>query len=676
MFENLRTRLALSLLPHQRKANNRNLYNVFSRRTPGIPVYTDLSITKATREGYKLSLYVYRAVRSIVQAVSGIPWIVVDNRTGEPIPKHDFTKVWARPNPEFSGQDNMEFLAAHLKLVGNAIFQPVMVNGRPREFWVCMPDLIQPIPSKTKGIWLDGYQVQENQGNWHTVPPETFLHFMQFNPGDPYWGIGDLQAAARTVDCDNEAQDTQKVSMQNRGTPDGVFVNESVTTKDQWDEAVRQVKEQYLPKDNRRAPWVIGGNTKWYQMSLTPVEMDYIKSRLQNKRDIAAAFGLDPWWLGDREHSTYNNVAEARRALYEDVGIPLLDDVKSTLNLKIAPLYGEDITITYDVSNIKVLRDDFGQKIAQANKLWGMGVPFQQINEKLTLGFEEFDGWERGYLPFSVAPVGAGGTVEQPDTTLVEGEQEEGQVEEGGAKSDDAAEKYKAQYWKRIDSRRVAYWGLLQKKFRPLYESLGTAVAGDPGAAGQLINKQKSTWEKAVKAVSQVLIEDFGKQAEQQLKTQQGAREFKFDPATVAIRAWIRKHAAESVRTILDTQIESMHNVINQGAADGLSTTQIAKTIRQFYSDNANYLAMRVARTETAMAAGFGQSESARQSGANRRSWLSSRDDRVRDIHQAMDGETVEIGSQYSNGMSYVGDPVGGPENVINCRCVEQFSKQ
>ncbi len=661
MFENLRTRLAISLLSGEQKANARNLYNVFSRLTPGMPVYTDMSVAKATREGYKLSVFVYRAIRTYVQAASGIPWIVVNNETGEPIPNHEFTKVWANPNPEFSGQDNMEFIIAHLKLGGNALIQPLMVSGKPREFWICMPDLIQPIPSKTPGIWIDGYQVQETEGRWHTVPAETFIHFMQFNPGNPYWGIGDLQASARTVDCDNEAQDTQKVSMQNRGTPDGVFVNESIASKEQWDEAVRQVKEQYLPKDNRRAPWVIGGSTKWYQMSLTPVEMDYILSRVQNLRAIATAFGLDPWWLGDREHSSYNNILEAKKALYETCAIPLLDDIKATLNLKIAPLYGENITITYDLSNVTALRDDFGQKVDQAQKLWQMGIPMKQINTLLKMGLEEFDGWERGYLPFSVAPVGTGGTIEQPEVEPTDEEPE------SGSKSDDAAEKYKTQYWKRIDSRRVAYWGLLQKKIEPLYETLGNAVAGDPDAADQTIKKQKPAWEKTIKAVSQVLIDDFGKQAEQQLKARPGAGEFKFDPATAAIKVWVARHAAESVKTILDTQIESMRTLIAKGVEDGLSTPQIAKVIRQFYTDNASFLAMRVARTETAMSAGYGQSEAARQMGADSRRWLSSRDDRVRSDHQAMDGETVGINDKYSNGMSFVGDPAGGPENIINC---------
>ena len=85
---------------------------------------------------------------------------------------------------------------------------------------------------------------------------------------------------------------------------------------------------------------------------------------------MAAAIGIDPWWVGDREYSTYNNVAEARKGLYEDVGIPMLDDIKATLNLKIAPLYGEDIEINYDLSNVAALREDYSEKVTQAQTLW------------------------------------------------------------------------------------------------------------------------------------------------------------------------------------------------------------------------------------------------------------------------------------------------------------------
>ncbi|GAH79772.1 unnamed protein product, partial [marine sediment metagenome] len=222
MFENVRKRIALAVLPGSVKKDALTPFQVLATQTAGQPVYTDMTIRKATREGYKISVSVYRAIRVIVQAASAIPWIVLDDK-GELIEGHDFTKAWAKPNLEFSGQDNMEFIIAHQLLGGNALIQPIIIRGRPREFWIVMPDLVRPVPSDVPGEWLKGWEVTSMDGKIQLVPPSQFVHFMMVDPGNPYWGIGPLIAAARTVDTDNEAQDTQKVSMQNRATPDGVF---------------------------------------------------------------------------------------------------------------------------------------------------------------------------------------------------------------------------------------------------------------------------------------------------------------------------------------------------------------------------------------------------------------------------------------------------------------------
>lgn len=665
MLEKIRRNLAIALMPSQKQVGK--VLQLSSLSYPGQPVYTDLTVQKATREGYKLSLYVYRAVRTIVQAGSGIPWVVLD-KNGEVIPNHPFELLLKRPNPEMSGQDLMEFLIAHLKLVGNALWQPLIVSGDIKELWIVMPDLVQPIPADIQGQWLKGYRVTEFQGGQHDVPPETFIHFMQFNPGNPYWGVGDLMAAARTVDTDNEAQDTQKLELQNRGIPPGVFQFDSDMSDEQHEEATRRVREIFLQKSKRGEPWVLGGGYKWQQMSLSPVEMDYIATRLTNKRDIAAAFGISPIFLGDLEQSSYNNMVEARKALYQDCVIPLLDDVESTLNLKIAPMYGNDIHITYDLSNVAALREDYGKKVEQAKSLWSMGVPFQQINDQLELGFEEFDGWDTGYLSVALLPAGETSTTE-PAKMLNKG-------------LNLANEEQKSSYWKRVDRRKMGWWSIIQKKVQPLYQHIGSEVSqavssekaikapptGLIEKAKVAIDKLSAEWQALLLASGFAVVEDFGKDAADAI----GAGTF--DPTTAAIRIWLKNHAAENVRTILDTQKEAMGKLIAKGVEDNLSTAEIAKSIRTFYDENARYLSMRVARSEVATASGYGSVAAAEQSGvAVTKTWLSSRDDRVRDSHQHIDGETVAMNELFSNGLEYPGDQRGDASESVNCRCVLTF---
>lgn len=671
MFDSLRARIALAVLPKATNGGRPGPFQVISTHPANIPVYTDLTVRKATREGYKISIFVYRAVRTIIQAASGIPWIVQDDK-GEPIEGHPFTEVWAKPNPQFSGQDNMEFIIAHQLLCGNALLQPIVVGGKPREFWIVMPDLVQPIPSDVPGEWLKGWKVSAANGVQIEVPPDQFIHFMQVDPGNPYWGMGPLMAAARTVDTDNEAQDTQKISMQNRAMTDGVFTHESVLTAEQFEEARRQIRENFLLKAKRREPWVLGAGAKWQQMSMTPIEMDFIASRLANLRGIAAAFGLDPWWLGDRSASTYNNIMEARKALYVEVVLPMLDDIKSTLNLKIAPMYG-NIVIAYDTSKVAALRDDYGKKVEQAKTLWGMGIPFDQINERLEMGFEEFSGWDRGYLPAMLLPTGASSAPTE----------EEEELEKAMATKalNLSTEEQKTAHWKRVDRRRMGWWGVVNKKVLPLYEAEARAMAkalrGKTSAmlveaAEFAVDAGKSDWEKVVTAVSAALIEDFGGEIADDLGAEKSDNpaelKWAFDPLSAAIRAWIVRHGAESVRTILATNLEEVKRVILMGVDENLSTAQIGRNLKQFYADRSPYKAMRVARTETSRAAGFGQREAAGQSGvAKTHTWITSRDDRVRDEHTAIDGETVRLNESYSTGEMYPG------ESSINCRCVESF---
>lgn len=678
MLEKLRTRLALGLFPFKAEGSGQRM-NVSSFVTPGQPVYPELTTKKATREGYKLSLYVYRCVRTIVEATSGIPWVALDKK-GEEIENHPFTLAWAKPNNEFSGQDNMEFLIAHLKLVGNAILQPVYVNGQPKEFWLCMPDLIKPIPSDVDGQWLKGWQVTEVGGQQKEVSEFTdegrryprFIHFMQFDPGNPYWGIGSLQAAARTVDTDNEAQDTQKVSMQNRGIPPGYFKSTMDLSDEQLKERTMQMRELYLQKTNRREPWFLGSAWDWTQLGLTPVEMDYMASRREAKRDIAAGFGLDSWWLGDKEHSTYNNVSEARLGKYQDTVIPMLDDFRSTLNMKLAPLYRDKPYLTYDVSQVPAFQEYRDSKFKTALELHKRGISWEELNDRFELGLHEFKGWDVNWMPFNETPVGSEPSETQPAKMMTKA-------------LNLSTEEQKSGHWKRVDRRREAWVNVVVKKIQPIYEAEGKAVvkaiSGDidqlEGKVSKAINGQKDDWKKTIEATAKVLIEDFGKAISDELKGTSAAETKAFDPFTAAVRLWVANHAAEAVTSILATNLTDVKRLISTAVNEGQNVTQIAKSLRQYYDTNASNKAMRVARTEVSSAAGYGQREAARQSGVVKtKSWISSRDDRVRDSHAAIDGEKRDFKDKYSNGLMYPGDTSGRTEEFIQCRCAESYGTE
>lgn len=83
--------------------------------------------------------------------------------------------------------------------------------------------------------------------------------------------------------------------------------------------------------------------------------------------------------------------------------------------------------------------------------------------------------------------------------------------------------------------------------------------------------------------------------------------------------------------------------------------------------------AVRTARTMTTEAENAGRLDSmheAEELGLEyEKTWMSTHDERTRESHARMDGETVPLDEPFSNKLMYPADPSGPAEEVYNCRC-------
>ena len=85
----------------------------------------------------------------------------------------------------------------------------------------------------------------------------------------------------------------------------------------------------------------------------------------------------------------------------------------------------------------------------------------------------------------------------------------------------------------------------------------------------------------------------------------------------------------------------------------------------------------RIADTETHRIANTAALDTAKYAGARNKTWITMMDDRVRDTHDYLEGETVGIDDDF---YTYDGDHASAPglfelaENNVNCRCELLFS--
>lgn len=118
--------------------------------------------------------------------------------------------------------------------------------------------------------------------------------------------------------------------------------------------------------------------------------------------------------------------------------------------------------------------------------------------------------------------------------------------------------------------------------------------------------------------------------------------------------------------------VQKINAEVTQGILQGESIPNISKRLTNVLEMN-KASAIRNARTTVTSAQNKGRIDmlhnAAEKGVVMRKGWSSAHDKRVRESHQHVDGEFVDMDDEFSNGLAYPGDPDGDPEEVYNCRC-------
>ena len=117
---------------------------------------------------------------------------------------------------------------------------------------------------------------------------------------------------------------------------------------------------------------------------------------------------------------------------------------------------------------------------------------------------------------------------------------------------------------------------------------------------------------------------------------------------------------------------QNINSAILQGILQGETVDEIAARLAAV-TDMNRTTALRNAATMTTSAQNGGRMDSYRRAqdmGIDLKvRWLATLDGHTRYTHRQCDGDVVEVGKKFKNGLRYPGDPDGRPEEIYNCRC-------
>lgn len=339
-------------------------------QTPGKPVWMRRDYHRFAQEAYAQNVIAHRAIDLIANGVAsvGLALYESDQRTT----KHDAFRIIARPNPLQNGAAFIRALMSYKLISGNAYLHAVgPKEDAPTELHLLRPDRISVIAGE--GGIPRGYQY--NVDDKVTVFPvdritgaSRILHLKQFHPTDDWYGLSAVEAAAYSIDQHNQAGAWNQSLLQHGARPSGALVvnvkeHGGALSEDQYYRIKNQIDEQFSGAQNAGRPILLEGGLEWKEMSLSPRDMDFIETKHSAARDIALAFGVPPQLLGIPGDNTYSNLAEARLALWEQTILPAAQELTSSLNHWLLPMFGNGLAF-------KLLLDDVPALAPRRDSLW------------------------------------------------------------------------------------------------------------------------------------------------------------------------------------------------------------------------------------------------------------------------------------------------------------------
>ena len=149
---------------------------------------------------------------------------------------------------------------------------------------------------------------------------------------------------------------------------------------------------------------------------------------------------------------------------------------------------------------------------------------------------------------------------------------------------------------------------------------------------------------------------------------------------------YIKTTATDKITSIaVATRIAAkgiIRQILEQAVNEGWGADVIAREIRKQLVKQGvemnTWRALRIARTEIMTASNYGSYAGAESLGVPlEKYWIATYDQRTRDTHEVIEQQNPkDMDSDFTVGnyqMSRPGDPRGGPEEVINCRCAIAF---
>lgn len=487
--------------------------------------------------------------------------------------------------------------------------------------------------------------VRTVNGKEITLLPSDVFYVKYIDLNNPLRGLSPIRAAKNNVVLQLNSYAFLKKFYEQGMSLGGVFTTEAGLAPDTKTRIAKDLRQYHEGLQNMHRFMVVDNGLKFQplnKMSLHDAEMTALMDL--DKEEIANVYGIPPEIasLGNR---TYENLATAMVYLWEQTLIPHNAAILAQINDYLVPVLAagsrfDNVSIEFDYSKVPALQEDMEHKA----RVYDIGVRAgaisrnemrQDVFKKDPIEDESFD------VP---------GAAPAPATEPLQ-ESEPPAPKAFKAFTTSELDSYWHKKIKEIETHEEALRSGLVSYFdrqeAEVLERVEAEFADDLKGKAQkefemidlIFNMQQ--WVEDLKNVgSPLIIAAITAAAEEWIS------EGVFNATDPAVRfAMGERVRLFSTRPNEKTRIE-IQRVIREGFEAGDDIEGLKNRIKKVFSQAKDYRAQLIARTEAVGASNFGTQKGLEQGGWPYKTWVTSRDKRVRCSHK-IDGQTVPVTSKF-----------------------------
>jgi phage portal protein BeeE len=236
------------------------------------------------------------------------------------------------------------------------------------------------------------------------LPEEVWFEKLP-NPFNFWRGLAPLVAAASASNTDFAASAFMRGIIENNADT-GVIVRTDKHLEPEQQEQISALLRQRKRKAGMAdRPILLNGVTEVIRPQFSSGDLQFLENRRFSRSEICSAFGVPEELITSTEHAKYDVMHGARLNFIENRVAPLCRRLEAEEDQVVKSL-DPAAEGWFDLDSLPVMQEAWQARLTSARTGFEMGVPFNELNRVLDLGFNPLPWGNQGFVPQNFQPLG------------------------------------------------------------------------------------------------------------------------------------------------------------------------------------------------------------------------------------------------------------------------------